>query len=907
MSLELLYTSATAGLRQGSRGFCTVLSTTGMPINLASRLETLSGYRHVYSPQDANADDNPVCHSHLRIKVAGKWSSVLSRVSAYGVDYSGRTNKLAHHIVVEAHEHSSAGPAWVLNHGSIIREQWDGKNHTPPSGPAIPPHNKTAQICNTWASVAGDAGWGGRAAEAFRGPSAKPHWIIFDLNQSESLLTLLSESIALLPESERWSATFSTYYTNLPPEIDCRVRCVLSGTDEARLASARGSVIDLTTRKPLEADSPLIQMARSGSDAFDVRPSLPKPVPSSETMAVGTREMIDNLPSEDGKDSYELRPPKRRHPLAHANATRPAIGPPARKTRKRNHIPLTIFAGLILFALTLASGSYVVTKIGFMDNTVSGMHLNRSAVEQDAEQRSEEAARNEEIDDWSEQLNHIERQLTTLNAEVQTLSCQTQAYESVPAIEVPIEKLIEVENAAEALLAINQYEQLTEDELKQVLQSTPDCHGHEKSFTSLVGIPSSPGAKTLHHRNQLIATNERRQKTNREQRVEFYKSLEKKESEVARFKTKLLNFERESSLTTNDSELPARLTRLNKLQETICLTLEEKRTLFPQFDLVDDDFSATLSDAKNETTRVDEAINKASLINERRKTIRELIGNKSEFRAIREDEDRTIFVVISTIVRDGRIKLTISGQKSRALIDLSEATSYYWEDRSKDKRQMPWNAADGQPARIESPFPSDFSVSINLKEQKLIIRYKLQIGNTEGTTSRKSNATQIFRKNCQELMKSVRIVVSAKTNMKPIEKVAVPPGKPPRELKDITAMNEVIDETTKLISGDANTWQVMALDNLADLEKQLQKLRDIDTVKRRPWNPELSTAKAGLEHFVEELQKIRKLYETVSTPTEIGTHQITFVRTKDAFSLVTLDQVVLNMRVQFLRDAKVKP
>ena len=43
MSQEILYTSAKQGLKPGSRGFCTVVSTEGMDANLAERLESRSG------------------------------------------------------------------------------------------------------------------------------------------------------------------------------------------------------------------------------------------------------------------------------------------------------------------------------------------------------------------------------------------------------------------------------------------------------------------------------------------------------------------------------------------------------------------------------------------------------------------------------------------------------------------------------------------------------------------------------------------------------------------------------------------------------------------------------------------------------------------------------------------------
>ncbi len=113
MSVELLYTSAPQGLRQGSRGFCTVLSTVGTPINLATRLESLSAYRHLFATDSPEADSNPIAYSHFKFTLAGQPTSVISRVAAYGADYSGRTNKLAHHVVIRSRRGTSRGSCLV--------------------------------------------------------------------------------------------------------------------------------------------------------------------------------------------------------------------------------------------------------------------------------------------------------------------------------------------------------------------------------------------------------------------------------------------------------------------------------------------------------------------------------------------------------------------------------------------------------------------------------------------------------------------------------------------------------------------------------------------------------------------------------------------------------------------------
>jgi hypothetical protein len=104
-------------------------------------------------------------------------------------------------------------------------------------------------------------------AEAFSKAGGKPLWIICDIQQTPELLPLLNEAIALLPTRERWRATFSTYATNIPPDADCRVRCVLSGTEAAARAPALGMVLDLTRALGPAPSHPLCVAARTGAAA----------------------------------------------------------------------------------------------------------------------------------------------------------------------------------------------------------------------------------------------------------------------------------------------------------------------------------------------------------------------------------------------------------------------------------------------------------------------------------------------------------------------------------------------------------------------------------------------------------------------------------------------------------------
>ncbi len=80
MSQEILYTSAPKGLKSGSRGFCTVVSTRGMAKNLSQRLESLSGYRHIYLPHDPKSHLNPINYAHFKITLGGRFRAPLDQI-----------------------------------------------------------------------------------------------------------------------------------------------------------------------------------------------------------------------------------------------------------------------------------------------------------------------------------------------------------------------------------------------------------------------------------------------------------------------------------------------------------------------------------------------------------------------------------------------------------------------------------------------------------------------------------------------------------------------------------------------------------------------------------------------------------------------------------------------------------
>lgn len=269
MSQELLYTSAPRGLKPGSRGFCTVLSTQGMPAPLATAVEALSGYRPIYPSNDERAARNPVVYSHLKMQATGRTWNVLSRIADYGLDYSQRANKLAHHVILDnPSERLSGGPANLLSMPGFMREEWEGE----PKVVALKPVTREPQgpsgVCRQWQEMTGDAGWAGVLAESFlRDPE---RLVILLFAPGQEVLPLFAEAISLLPPEKRWDVTFSTYFTGLTTGTTCIWRAMVHDSKEAHesLRFVSALRIDLTADSLAPATGgELVEAARSGERA----------------------------------------------------------------------------------------------------------------------------------------------------------------------------------------------------------------------------------------------------------------------------------------------------------------------------------------------------------------------------------------------------------------------------------------------------------------------------------------------------------------------------------------------------------------------------------------------------------------------------------------------------------------
>lgn len=279
MIQELISTSAPRCLN-GNAGFGIVAQTEGMAPNVSLAVNALSGYTHV---APAGSTKNPVVYLHAVRRTGGMLRHIVSRIADCGNDYSGRTNRIAHHWIIEEEDvrNLPGGPA-VLSAQNIFRQDWNEKPTTIPpqriSVPAVQPKK-----CVVWEQLTSDAGRGGQVAE--HAEKGNPISIIFSSEHKGDLLRdLIGESLALLPRHVRWNITFSTYFLKSQEtnQESIQIKCFLAGSEESRFArqSPNTLVIDLRQRADRVPQGKYVDMARGA-----VKPAAMAPLESHESVS----------------------------------------------------------------------------------------------------------------------------------------------------------------------------------------------------------------------------------------------------------------------------------------------------------------------------------------------------------------------------------------------------------------------------------------------------------------------------------------------------------------------------------------------------------------------------------------------------------------------------------------------
>jgi hypothetical protein len=119
MAQQLVYTSAGKLLDAGRSGFGTVARSKTLSPLLVSAIERVSQFANI-----RGTDRSRVIFVHRRIIAANNRIHLLSRIADAGADYTGRTNHIAHHLIVTQEEMTRAAARGITPADVLRQFQW---------------------------------------------------------------------------------------------------------------------------------------------------------------------------------------------------------------------------------------------------------------------------------------------------------------------------------------------------------------------------------------------------------------------------------------------------------------------------------------------------------------------------------------------------------------------------------------------------------------------------------------------------------------------------------------------------------------------------------------------------------------------------------------------------------------
>lgn len=122
MAFQLVYTSAAKLLDAGRSGYGTVARSKSITPLVVSAIERVSQFAN-----QRGLDRHRVIHVHRRITAGSNRFHVLTRIVDAGADYTGRTNHLAHHLVVSQEEAARAAARGVTPADVLRQFPWLGR------------------------------------------------------------------------------------------------------------------------------------------------------------------------------------------------------------------------------------------------------------------------------------------------------------------------------------------------------------------------------------------------------------------------------------------------------------------------------------------------------------------------------------------------------------------------------------------------------------------------------------------------------------------------------------------------------------------------------------------------------------------------------------------------------------
>lgn len=284
MPWELIYTSAPRGLVSGQSGFCTVARTSDLREAVAQRLEQISSYHYLEFSGTGATTRNPTISAYRMLDIRGTRFHAVTRILPCGLDFTKRTNHLAHHLVFAAEELAGLpSPAAILRHWNGWQSTWQGEPRMLPrlSVDAFAQLPQPALPAKAWLEATGDAG---RAAGLLENEFARGCHLITPPGGETLMLELFCETLQLVNPSGKsplraWQHTFTTFLQGEDSVGDFHWRALRQGTPAYKQALGRSA-----TLVPLSSiripNNPLARLAREGPKFPTAAPVLATPVAS---------------------------------------------------------------------------------------------------------------------------------------------------------------------------------------------------------------------------------------------------------------------------------------------------------------------------------------------------------------------------------------------------------------------------------------------------------------------------------------------------------------------------------------------------------------------------------------------------------------------------------------------------
>lgn len=307
MAWQLIYTSSPRLLQAGRTGFGTVAKHPAIRNAVQSELERFSQFSRI---EGLRSDRTLFYHRVLSIQ--GETYHVITRLKDAGFDYTGRTNHVAHHIVVSSAEAATAGSQGLtpvdvianLNHQGLWRESWDESPRELSAEEEIPlaGMGKTLTLpAENWHTKSGSAA---NAAILAPGRVAESCWLLCPPGTSDELLPLMGESLLLHPQPWRISFATEVQPTDRIEEIVWRG---VPSDSPVRATAAQSVRPTLDFENPSALPVPVPEFASLAENGVPA-PSIPSPQPSPESMG-SIRTSVTVGPSSPGDSDNQTASP----------------------------------------------------------------------------------------------------------------------------------------------------------------------------------------------------------------------------------------------------------------------------------------------------------------------------------------------------------------------------------------------------------------------------------------------------------------------------------------------------------------------------------------------------------------------------------------------------------------------